>query len=376
MNERRSNLSSLAYFPSPFPDEDFRSILYRYHLSSFNPEMADTNKELFGSRSNFSVFPRATNVLFEQIASTSKFNLKTIVYENTLLPVFFPFIAHEHFEKILEEINIGGGPKESRIGKLVGNKYGKCISNLIKYCPCCMKDDDVNYGCSYIHREHQYAFISSCKKHHVQLISHCTECGIELAYSPLSTKCRNGHLIENYSLNETREDRVEVEVQNDLDYILNNSEKLNDSLIKQKFAAYLTVKGYMRGKTIRCQEFARDLLNYYSEEVITELGLDIDYLTKQNTYEHIFRGKSLIVNLPLMLLIIRFLGVTFEDFISETLPYYSEIPFGCGPWKCENKYCPKHEISEIKNCERIDNGIRGITGKFKCNYCNCTYIRL
>ncbi|NOJ73984.1 hypothetical protein HMI46_26080 [Paenibacillus alvei] len=81
------------------------------------------------------------------------------------------------------------------------------------------------------------------------------------------------------------------------------------------------------------------------------------------------------MNLSLILLIARFLGGTFERFISEPLNYCCEIPFGLGPWECKNKYCPKYGIKLISHCKRKDNGSRGISGEFFCDFCDSTYVR-
>ncbi|NOJ73555.1 TniQ family protein, partial [Paenibacillus alvei] len=275
-------MSLISYFPSPLPNEDFRSILYRYHIVTFNNNISKTNRELFEAGSEFfTVFPRAMNKLLNKFPLSSKYDMQTLINQNTLLPIFLPFIAHDHRENILNEVANGGGQSESRVGRLVGNKYVRCISNMIKYCPLCMKEDDESFGCSYIHREHQFSFIYTCNKHKAKLISHCMECGIELEYSPLHSKCKNGHWIcSNYSGVSILEDLLESELQHDLEYIIKNSEKLNDALIKQRFLEYLAVKGYATKKFIKCQELSKDLIHYYSEKTIVKMGLNIDYMTK------------------------------------------------------------------------------------------------
>lgn len=41
----------LQYFPTPYPDELWYSVLGRYHVRSGNPNSATTLRELFGEES-------------------------------------------------------------------------------------------------------------------------------------------------------------------------------------------------------------------------------------------------------------------------------------------------------------------------------------
>ena len=41
----------LQYFPTPYPDEPWYSVLGRYHVRSGNPNSATTLRELFGEES-------------------------------------------------------------------------------------------------------------------------------------------------------------------------------------------------------------------------------------------------------------------------------------------------------------------------------------
>ena len=182
-----------AYFPTPFPNEDFRSVFYRYHLNTFNSEIIDTNMELVGIRNNFTFFPKSLVQLIAKLPKTKHITVDSIILNNTLLPVIFPFISERHLPKMLKELKFGGCWEESSVGKLVGSKYGKNISDLIKYCPACIEEDLEKYGCSYIHRDHQYGFIHICNNHSDKLITHCAECDVPLDYSPLTEACKNGH---------------------------------------------------------------------------------------------------------------------------------------------------------------------------------------
>ena len=54
----------LPFFPAPYPDEDFRSIVYRYHIRSKNVNLMNTKQELFNIKSlKNNHFPRNYNYL-------------------------------------------------------------------------------------------------------------------------------------------------------------------------------------------------------------------------------------------------------------------------------------------------------------------------
>ncbi|WP_187442195.1 TnsD family Tn7-like transposition protein [Sutcliffiella horikoshii] len=367
--------SFLSYFPTPFPNEDFRSIFYRYHLNSFNPEIMDTNMELVGIRNNFTFFPKSLEQLMAKLPKTKHITIDSIILNNTLLPVLFPFISERYHPKLLKELEYGGSWEESSLGKLAGNKYGKNMSDLIKYCPSCIKEDIEKYGCSYIHRDHQFGFIHICNKHSDKLITQCAECGVPLDYSPLTEKCKNGH--HNYFKQEIQNNKsgsVQKSILRDLEYILNNNCKINRQLVELRFLEHLHSKGYINQTTnsIMSKHLISDFKNNYSLDILEDFGVSYNHVKQHNTLENVFRGSKLVINLPLTLLFIRFLADSIENFLQTSIPYTCEVPFGNGPWRCENELCPKYEQNIIIQCERTYKaGL--VKAKFSCGFCHTSY---
>lgn len=367
-------LSQIAHFPTPFPGEDFRSVLYRYHLYSLNPEITDTNQELFGTRSSFTVFPRGLEILLCKFRDPQVLSSSAVVEDHSLLPLLLPFLVEERIADIDHEVKHGGGISESYVGKLAGNKYGKCISDDIRYCPCCAHEDMSRYGCSYIHREHQVAFISTCIVHNVKLVSRCTCCNDNLMYWPITGKCKNGHYIASYLAREEN-NTLDMELYSDLQYLLVNYKGIKNTLIKQRFLEYLHSKGYLdqSGTRIKRGKLLNDILKQFPREVLRMFGLSEKHVVQRNTFERIFWDAPLVINLPLNFLIIRFLAGSIKSFIEVGIPYTCEIPFIDGPWRCENKHCPSFQELSIQRCIRVDNGYRGVSGRFRCVVCQGEY---
>lgn len=373
--------NTLSFFPTPFPNEDFRSVLYRYHIYSGNKEIHETCLDLFGIRSDyFTIFPRYLDILFSKFPLGHTLTVEIILNEHTLFPILKPFVHEHRIGQLYNEIRVGGNFKDSLIGRLTGNKNGKFTSTEIKYCPYCIEEDSRNYGTCYVHRDHQFAFLNICKKHHTNLISHCSECGEILSYLS-DYRCSNGHILSMQLSKPNLNDSILIHslgVYDDMQYLLNNSESIKMAIIAQRFIEHLARTKYLEYNGMRIKR--KELVNELSrccEKLFKSMGLSRDHVEERNTLERIFHGsESLVVNFPLQLLLIRFLCGSFQKFYEESVPFSSIVPFGHGPWLCENKECPYYKMEMIQCCIRIDNGYLGISGKFICESCNCTYLKV
>jgi len=365
-------MNQLAYFPTPLPGEDFRSILYRYHVYVMNKEITDTNIDLFGAKSEFTLFPRGLGLLIKKLPQQTLLSIETIIENHTLLPWFLPFLPDKHKDRIFNEIKTGGNLNESFVGKLAGNKYGRCIDVDIKYCPMCLKEDELRYGTGYIHREHQIAFIHKCNKHDLHLISECC-CGSKLGYEGISGECKAGHpviLDEKEIVSGIQEQLIA-----DLNSIISHKSVLSLDLIRQRLFEHLHSKGYLTNDVrTRRKALVKEFLQYYSLDDLMSVGLTQEYIMQRNTVERVLWNDSIVyINLPFLLLLFRFIGNSFTEFIYKSSPYALQIPFGYGPWPCRNKHCPDYLKLVIKRCNRLDNMYRGLTGKFYCPTCESEY---
>ena len=262
-----------------------------------------------------------------------------------------------------------------RSGKLTGNKYGKNISDMIKYCPSCIEEDVEHYGCSYIHRDHQYAFIHICSKHSDKLITHCKECGAVLDYSPLTEQCKNGHRDFYLKEREYKNKEIQKNTLKDLEYVLTHSRKISRALIEQRFIEHLNAKGYISKTTnsIMTKKLIKDFSNFVSPEILIDFGMDVNHIKQYHTLENVFHGSQLVVNLPLSFLLIQFLAGSIENFLLNGISYACEIPFGNGPGCCVNKFCPKYKQNVITRCERSYKAGK-IKCKFTCDVCKTSNV--
>lgn len=87
-------MSRILMFPEPFPDEDFRSIIFRYHVRSANADFSESKFELFGTTSyKQTVFPRRLNYLLGKLPIGSTLSKELLLYNHTWYGLYKVFIC-------------------------------------------------------------------------------------------------------------------------------------------------------------------------------------------------------------------------------------------------------------------------------------------
>lgn len=156
----------LHYFPSPYPDELWYSVLCRYHVRSGNPTNLTTIKALFPGKTDVvmgSLFPN--NILYEIISQLPEgfLDIENIALEHTLFKYAFRFQPLEKKKDMLKQIREGKSAFPMKICE-AEQKYPK-----LKMCPLCRKEDMERYGESYWHLGHQIPLVHLCSKHRCAL---------------------------------------------------------------------------------------------------------------------------------------------------------------------------------------------------------------
>lgn len=109
---------NLSFFPAPYPDEDFRSIIYRYHKRSLNLKFSDTKMQLFKVRSEMnSHFQHNLDFMINQLPKGTSISIEMILSDNTFLNVFKPFLNTNKFSELKQGLK--KERKDSTIDKLL-----------------------------------------------------------------------------------------------------------------------------------------------------------------------------------------------------------------------------------------------------------------
>lgn len=259
----------LPFFPSSLPDETLLSRVSRYHLLSGNKTINNTFDELFG-KSPFpleQIVPLGIEVLAAQLPGEPRDSLKTLLLENTLLPLFLPYLAPKRSS------NPAMDPSEvvSHIPRRVVGMHGEA-----HLCPHCVEEDQREHGTPYWHRSHQIPGVSVCWKHQSPLLSSCPVCSCPFLFSKklLSIPwqpCRCGWspTLDTQPLNESSIAHAYALFAHDL--LISN---LPPTSPQHLFAAYkerAIQLGFNRGKMIATEDLQEAIIDYFGEAFIKDV---------------------------------------------------------------------------------------------------------
>lgn len=163
----------IGHFPTAYPDELLYSICSRFGDRVQYPNNEAINTELFGARGGAAIIdlPSHLNYLASNLPHTNEDSCRQFVDKlidnNTLLPLYRPFLPAER----VEQIRVAMG---SSSGSTIHNKAGIIQSTInlpdwLRYCPACVEDDRKQFGECYWHRLHQVPGVEVCPLHNVFL---------------------------------------------------------------------------------------------------------------------------------------------------------------------------------------------------------------
>ena len=158
----------LGFFPTPYPDELFYSVIARYHIRSGNKSFRQTHKELFGTvelQPDKIVLPNNLSFLVSQLPQSSQLTVEILIKRNTLYPFFRSFLTPVEiysFKDLLRSKSSTSISQATRISDKERNR-------VLKFCPECRVEDEQSYGEAYWHRQHQIPGMLTCLKHEAPL---------------------------------------------------------------------------------------------------------------------------------------------------------------------------------------------------------------
>jgi transposase-like protein len=374
------NMEDKAYFPEGYPDEDFRSMLFRYksrvgatNARTFRYIMLD----LFNIDSyRTSTFPRN---LCRFVEKTNSFlTPEDIIFNHTFFPLYQPIMPHDIEKNMFEDMLYN----QDRV--FAGNFVYSLSDEGYKFCPACLISDTSRFGESYIHRVHQFEFVRICPQHEVHLIRECPSCNQSLSdnynmYQPTSDVCPHCKVL----LFPIKAEKSEAN-----SFLLNlaiDCKTLLDTrshpqhLTSHKYDTLLWLNGYLMGskKKYKNKAFSEDLISFFKIENVNSLNLSADYLNKRLALTKIsFREKK--PNPLVHILIMRFLCGSCENFLDYKIPVLDcPIYWGHGPWNCINPLCPNFNEKVISRCKKrigkINYG-RLLHASFECPTCGYQYV--
>lgn len=362
----------LAYFPMPYPDEDFRSIIYRYHIRKGNLSFAETNEELFNVRSKRNIYFHHNIGELVHLLNQEKYTIDYFLNNHTIYPLLNPFLTTQRKQEFQQSLGVKNTLKNKKV-------FLDYISKEIKYCPKCLEDDHRLYGEVYSHRFHQLNFLNFCGIHQMELISVCPECGVPLSNQDgiqliLSPLCKNGHCLTNKVFYHKDYPQPLKRIFQDILYITSHSRTINRNLIVEKFYCELGKRSYgeIYSEYVQLKRLKDDFSKFVSNLKI----LDIQHFDVINSRFNIILSTkgTYAPNILAYLLLMQFLSNSIEEFFSNTTGYSIDIPFNNKQQPCLNKMCKYYNQLTIKNYPKKYYPIY-VQGTFSCPFCGYTYGR-
>jgi hypothetical protein len=318
----------LAFFPKPYKDEDFRSLIYRYHIRSGNKNSRQSKVDLFNVSSHKNVyFPCNFNYFKSKLPNESQIKLERLLNDNTFFPLFEPFITSNKYNVLLKSIRQDKGNKKLNLGNLFGMKQDRIISDKLRYCSQCIYEDDKKYGEVYTRRMHQIDFFNNCYIHGSPLISQCPQCKEALSISNqtklISTPyCFNGHRILDNTISIKKMNKnimIKQEILDQFYKLLNSESKIYRETFLVKVTKHLGEKGYKdnNGKLKRIN-LLQDLFQKYSFAELKDVGLTQEYIKSPDVFVHLF-SKEKVPDIRLYIILIVFLEIDIEELTTKPL---------------------------------------------------------
>jgi len=363
----------LALFPTPYENELLYSILARYHRWSKNINPKDTLFEVFGTTSACAVIdlPNHLEALHNKLSRETLIKPDILIYKHTLFPVYSPFLPVER------AVQIEKAMMASSKGHIIHSTIGIMASSIkapthLRYCPLCFREDMELKGEAYWHRVHQLPGVFICPIHEVNIIDSSVNVlsgnnkqsfvTLEESFIKLNKAIEVEHLLHH------------IAVARAYQWLLDNKPNIIGLKgLQKKYLRELQKQGLATpAYRVRQKDLTEAFIGFYGLDFLNQLNCMVDYKQQDNWLTKIVREPRISAHPLRHILLMRFLGLTPDDFFNKNENFY---PFGKAPWLCFNKASMHYMQEVITKCE-ISRGYKtkAPVGTFKCS-CGFIYSR-
>jgi hypothetical protein len=371
---------SIVSFVELLPDEDFRSVVFRYHRRSLNNSFYQTKKELFGqSNPNNNLIPANLQVFLNNMMGPIRFDISEVL-KHTWINLIKAFLPSWKQQKLQDLILYNKSPNS-----IFAFTPNGVFSESISYCPKCIIEDEHKWGSIYLHLSHQIVFMDFCPIHQIRLIDKCASCSHSLSNrftsnlltSSMCPTC-NTPLENEVHFYEAPITSLKIDVFKEFTQINNSGCNLSGELFKSKFMMRLWDLNYFSfSGHFTKEKFINDFIVYYSEEVLQAFGISLKMINTTYFKANLFSVNHFFMQITFYVLCIRMLFGSIDNLIAYNQPFANEVPFGNGPWPCRNRFCEHYQRNVISKCKRelkLSGGTT-LSHSFVCPTCGYTYSR-
>lgn len=357
----------LSYFPQIRDEESTYSIFSRMQFALHPPNYYVMGNLLFNNREEAGRLNFQSS--FDYLCSNlpPKFTPEKFLYNNTIYPLFIPFLSTEKQEKALYFFK-SNCPNRIQRWLAINIIDGK--RKYIRVCKECIKDDFYIYGEPFYRRQHEIELNRICYKHKIPLYEYTIpKYLIPRKYDDYCTVLNNSKEIT--ILDKFRKRFLDISTDiNDIFAL--NLQDWNVEITKNKINSMLKEKGYYKDNGIKLmRKFNYDFKQYYTEEFLDYIGYNFDENSEYCWISRITRDSKVEANPLKYILLIRYLFGSFKKFYKYDKEYSTFIK---GPYPCLNKICPNYHKLVIKQYKE-SKYTNMVIATFKCEYCGFIYTR-
>lgn len=286
----------IHYFPTPYPDEWWYSILCRYHIRSGNL-VQTTIKELFQGEEHAQIattFPNRTIYRIHQQLPKGVLNLDDLILNHTIFNYLLRIRPYEKKKEILNILKSGNEPPTNTW------KTIHPMKSSVKWCPVCIEEDTKTYGESYWHISHQIPMATICTKHRCRLNTYIPSYRTGLQASFIKER----ELKENSQMSiDNRISEEEIQLNLLLESYLKEPMSVSPPKEHNNLIIGLANAGYCKlrmgsATSISAAQLYDDLIDYYGKEFVqTYFGNKIDsyILNRMNSWKMISPERYVIL---------------------------------------------------------------------------------
>lgn len=310
----------ITFFPNPYPDELFYSVIARYKVWNGILDNKTLLRELYGKVSVTAgrQLPANFESLINNLPYTYAKKANELIMENTTFKFYTAFATKEISEKIFCSM---AGNNGSNIYNTLGLSNNLVhIDTSMKYCEECIAEDRRNYGEAYWHLKHQFDGVLVCNKHNRVL---------KVLDKSIEKINRQEYL------------NLEIEVEaDDGDYIAqlddrtmmlqkiycNNMEKLIQmdfkykeiNYFRERYVEKLIEMGISDNRMkLNQEDILKAFKGFYGEKYLDALGINFYIKNQYNWVTKICRKHRNLFHPMQHLLMIKFLNIDIEELFQK-----------------------------------------------------------
>lgn len=364
----------LSFFPTPYPDELLYSLLARYYLRSGNLSPKLTLKELFNSDNTITTadLPCTLDALADNLSLISHTTVQELIQRHTLFPFYAAFLPPERSQQVIEAMRSEqGGSIHDRVGIRASSIR---VPKYFRFCPKCFQDSYERYGEAYWQRIHQTPGVIVCPDH-AELL-HDSAVPIQGLNRHEYTAASSDNCFPQQPskpFSDTVLQKLLLLAQDAYLLLTHNLPSRDLNWFRKQYTVLLIDRGLATATgRVHQRELLEQFLFFYGRETLEALDSLVNHDDEHNWLSSIVRKHRKAFHPIRHLLMIRFLGVSVDDFFSRDRTHQ---PFGPGPWPCLNAAAGHYLQPAITHLEiSLCCDTKKPVGTFTCS-CGFIYCR-